>query len=310
MIKENKEYDVIIIGAGPAGMSAAIYAARGNMSTLVLDGEGCGGQMNFTEAIENYPGYSSILGTELSREMFEHSVKFGAEYEESNVKEVCDEGLLKKVVCSRSEYLAKAVIIASGARHRALGVPGEKEFGGRGVSYCAICDGAFYEGKEVAVIGGGNSAVEEALFLTHFASKVTIIHRRGELRAEKVLQARALKNEKINIIWNSVVKEIYGSKFVEGLYVENTETKEQTQIPVNGAFIYVGMDPSSAFVKNLGITDESGYIVTDEKMRTKKEGVFAAGDVRQKVLRQVVTAANDGCIAAQEAQHYIEQMND
>lgn len=304
------EYDVIIIGAGPAGMSAAIYAARGNRSVLVLDGEGCGGQMSFTETIENYPGYSSILGSELSRQMFEQSVKFGSEYEECSVKELHDGEALKRVVCARREYGAKAVIIASGARHRALGIPGEKEFGGRGVSYCAVCDGAFYDGREVVVVGGGNSAIEEAIFLTRFAARVTIIHRRDEFRADKILQSRVRKNEKINVIWNSVVKEICGSRTVESLRIENTVTGEQSLIGANGVFIYVGMEPSSAFVKNLDITDEAGYIVTDDRMRTKLEGVFAAGDVRQKILRQVVTAANDGCIAAQEAQRYIESMDD
>ncbi|CAM5797025.1 MULTISPECIES: thioredoxin-disulfide reductase [Brevibacillus] len=309
-MSDQKIYDVIIAGAGPAGMTAAVYTSRANMSTLMLERGIPGGQMANTEEIENYPGFGSILGPDLSTKMFEHAQKFGAEYAYGEIKEVKDEEPYKRVITSDKEYLAKSVIIATGAEHRLLGVPGEKELSGRGVSYCAVCDGAFFRGKELVVVGGGDSAVEEAVFLTRFASKVTIIHRRDQFRAQKILQKRAFDNEKIEVIWDTVVKEIRGDGKVQSVLLENLKTGEEREFPTDGAFIYVGMDPLTESVRNLGITNEAGYVLTDERMHTKVKGVFAAGDVREKMLRQVVTATGDGSIAAQSAQHYVEELNE
>lgn len=309
-MSEQKVYDVIIVGAGPAGMTAAVYTSRANMSTLMIERGIPGGQMANTEEIENYPGFASILGPDLSTKMFEHAQNFGAEYAYGDIKEVRDGHPYKTVVAGDKEYLGKSVIIASGAEHRLLGVPGEKELSGRGVSYCAVCDGAFFRNKELVVIGGGDSAVEEAVFLTRFATKVTIIHRRDSFRAQKILQKRAMENEKIEIIWNSVVKEIRGENVVNSVLIQDTVTGEEREYPTNGAFIYVGMDPLSSSVTGLGITNEAGYILTDEKMKTVVPGIFAAGDVREKMLRQVVTATGDGSIAAQSAQHYVENLNE
>jgi len=310
MSEQPKVYDVIIAGAGPAGMTAAVYTSRANMSTLMLERGIPGGQMANTEEIENYPGFGHILGPDLSQKMFEHAQKFGAEYAYGEIKEIRDGDIYKTVICGDKEYRAKSVIVATGAEHRLLGAPGEKELSGRGVSYCAVCDGAFFRGKELVVVGGGDSAVEEAVFLTRFATKVTIVHRRNEFRAQKILQKRAFENEKIDVIWNTVVKEIRGENVVQSVLLEDVNTGEQREFPTNGVFIYVGMDPLSSAVKGLGITNEAGYVLTDEKMHTKVHGIFAAGDVRDKMLRQVVTATGDGSIAAQAAQHYVESLNE
>ncbi|WCK54131.1 thioredoxin-disulfide reductase [Aneurinibacillus sp. Ricciae_BoGa-3] len=309
-MNEEKIYDVIIAGAGPAGMTAAVYTSRANMTTLMIERGIPGGQMANTEEIENYPGYESILGPDLSNKMFEHAKKFGAEYQYGDIKEVIDGDPYKIVKVGDKEFKAKSVIITTGAEHRELGVPGEKELSGRGVSYCAVCDGAFFRGKELVVVGGGDSAVEEGTFLTRFATKVTIIHRRNELRAQKILQKRAMENEKVDFIWNTTVKEIRGEGVVQSVLLQNTETGEETEFKADGAFIYVGMDPLSSCVKNLGITNEAGYIETDERMATRIPGIFAAGDVREKTLRQVVTATGDGADAALSAQHYVENLDE
>jgi thioredoxin reductase (NADPH) len=310
MMSEEKIYDVIIAGAGPAGMTAAVYTSRANMSTLMIERGIPGGQMANTEEIENYPGFETILGPELSTKMFEHAKKFGAEYQYGDIKEIIDGNPYKIVKVGDKEFKAKSVIITTGAEHRELGVPGEKEFSGRGVSYCAVCDGAFFRGKELVVVGGGDSAVEEGVFLTRFATKVTIIHRRDELRAQKILQKRAFENEKIDFIWDTEVKEIRGDGVVKSVLLYNRKTGEETEFKTDGVFIYVGMDPLSDAAKNLGITNEAGYIETDERMATRVPGIFAAGDVREKTLRQVVTATGDGADAALSAQHYVEELNE
>lgn len=307
---EQKVYDVVIAGAGPAGMTAAVYTARANMSTLMLERGMPGGQMANTEDIENYPGFESILGPDLSNKMFEHAKKFGAEYAYGDISEIIDGYPYKTVKAGNKEYLAKSVIIATGAEHRELGVPGEREFSGRGVSYCAVCDGAFFRGKELVVVGGGDSAVEEALFLTRFATKVTIVHRREQFRAQKIIQNRAFENPKIEVIWNTVVKEIKGETKVGSVLLEDVNTGEQRDFPCEGVFIYVGMDPLTKPFLEMGITNEEGYLLADEKMKTKLPGIFAAGDVREKLLRQVVTATGDGSIAAQSAQHYVEDLEE
>ncbi|MBY0086936.1 MULTISPECIES: thioredoxin-disulfide reductase [Brevibacillus] len=309
-MSDQKIYDVIIAGAGPAGMTAAVYTSRANMSTLMLERGIPGGQMANTEDIENYPGFTSILGPDLSTKMFEHAQQFGAEYAYGEIKEIRDEEPYKRVITGDKEYLTKSVIVATGAEHRLLGVQGEKELSGRGVSYCAVCDGAFFRNKELVVVGGGDSAVEEAVFLTRFASKVTIVHRRDQFRAQKILQKRAFDNEKIEVIWDTELKEIRGEGKVQAVLLQNTKTGEEREYPADGVFIYVGMDPLTASVRPLGITNDAGYVLTDEKMNTKVKGIFAAGDVREKMLRQVVTATGDGSIAAQSAQHYVEELNE
>lgn len=310
-VSQEKVYDVIIIGAGPAGMTAAVYASRANLSTLMLERGVPGGQMVNTEEVENYPGYDHILGPELASKMFEHAKKFGAEYAYGDVKEVIDGEAYKTVVTSNQQYKARAVIIATGAEYKKLGVPGEKELGGRGVSYCAVCDGAFFKGKELVVVGGGDSAVEEGVYLTRFASKVTIVHRRDQLRAQKILQQRAFTNEKIDFIWNHTVKQINEKDGrVGSVTLVHTQTGEEREFPCDGVFIYIGMVPLTKPFASLGITNENGYIETNELMETKVPGIFAAGDVREKSLRQIVTATGDGSIAAQSAQHYVEELKE
>lgn len=310
-VSQEKIYDVIIIGAGPAGMTAAVYTSRANLSTLMLERGVPGGQMANTEEVENYPGYDHILGPELATKMFEHAKKFGAEYAYGDVKEIIDGEQYKTVVTSNQQYKARAIIIATGAEYKKLGVPGEKELGGRGVSYCAVCDGAFFKGKELVVVGGGDSAVEEGVYLTRFASKVTIVHRRDQLRAQKILQQRAFANEKIDFIWNHTVKQINEKDGrVGSVTLVHTQTGEEREFPCDGVFIYIGMVPLTKPFVSLGITNENGYIETNELMETKVAGIFAAGDVREKSLRQIVTATGDGSIAAQSAQHYVEELKE
>lgn len=308
---EEKIYDVIIIGAGPAGMTAAVYTSRANLSTLMIERGIPGGQMANTEEVENYPGFETILGPELSTKMFEHAKKFGAEYAYGDVAEIIDGTEYKTVKVSGKEYKALAVIISSGAEYKKMGIPGETELGGRGVSYCAVCDGAFFKGKNLVVVGGGDSAVEEGAFLTKFAEKVTIVHRRDELRAQKILQDRAFANEKIDFIWNTTLKEIHGKDGKVGsVTLVSTVDGSEREFETDGVFVYVGMLPLTKPFNNLGILNENGYIVTNEKMETSIPGIFGAGDVREKMLRQIVTATGDGSIAAQSAQHYIENLKD
>ncbi|MFS9320639.1 thioredoxin-disulfide reductase [Streptococcus infantis] len=302
-------YDTIIIGAGPAGMTAALYAARSNLKVALIEGGLPGGQMNNTSDIENYPGYANISGPELAEKMFEPLENLGVEHLYGFVENVEDHGELKKVVTDDQVYETRTVIVATGSKHRLLDVPGEEELNSRGVSYCAVCDGAFFRDQDLLVVGGGDSAVEEAIFLTRFAKSVTIIHRRDELRAQKVLQDRAFANEKINFIWDSVVKEIKGENRVESVAIENVKTGQVTEQAFGGVFIYVGLDPVSDFVQELQIRDQAGWIVTDDHMKTSVAGVFAVGDVRQKDLRQVTTAVGDGAIAGQEAYKYIIEHN-
>ncbi|CAN2248202.1 thioredoxin-disulfide reductase [Bacillus vallismortis] len=310
-MSEEKVYDVIIIGAGPAGMTAAVYTSRANLSTLMIERGIPGGQMANTEDVENYPGFESILGPELSNKMFEHAKKFGAEYAYGDIKEVVDGKEYKVVKAGSKEYKARAVIIAAGAEYKKIGVPGEKELGGRGVSYCAVCDGAFFKGKELVVVGGGDSAVEEGVYLTRFASKVTIVHRRDKLRAQSILQARAFDNEKVDFLWNKTVKEIHEENGKVGsVTLVDTVNGEESEFKTDGVFIYIGMLPLSKPFENLGITNEEGYIETNDRMETKVEGIFAAGDIREKSLRQIVTATGDGSIAAQSVQHYVEELQE
>lgn len=308
-MSEDKIYDVIIIGAGPAGMTAAVYTSRANLSTLMIERGVPGGQMMNTEEVENYPGYDSILGPDLSTKMFEHAKKFGAEYAYGDIKEIIDGKEFKVVKAGSKEYKARAIIITTGAEYKKLGVPGENELGGRGVSYCAVCDGAFFKNKQLVVVGGGDSAVEEGVYLTRFAEKVTIVHRRDQLRAQKILQDRAFANEKVDFIWNHTVKAINEKDGKVGsVTLVSTVDGTEKEFACDGVFIYIGMIPLTKPFENLGITNEAGYIETNELMETKVPGIFAAGDVREKQLRQIVTATGDGSIAAQSAQHYIEEL--
>jgi len=306
---EEKIYDVVIIGAGPAGMTAAVYTSRGNLSTLMIERGIPGGQMANTEEVENYPGFEHILGPELSTKMFDHAKKFGAEYAYGDVKEIIDGEAFKIIKAGGKEYKARAIIITTGAEYRKMGIPGESDLTGRGVSYCAVCDGAFFRKKELVVIGGGDSAVEEGTYLTRFADKVTIVHRRGELRAQKILQDRAFANEKIEFIWNSTVKQVNDKDGKVGsVTLVSTIDGSEKDFETNGVFVYIGMDPLTAPFEKLGILDKNGYVETNEIMETSVPGIYAAGDVREKLLRQVVTATGDGSIAAQAVQKYIEEL--
>ncbi|RSI16131.1 Thioredoxin reductase [Streptococcus sanguinis] len=301
-------YDTIIIGAGPAGMTAALYAARSNLKVALLERGIPGGQMNNTADIENYPGYANISGPELAEKMFEPLENLGVEHLFGLVEKIEDRGNFKEIITEDERFEAKTVIIASGANHRHLGVPGEEGYNSRGVSYCAVCDGAFFRDEDLLVVGGGDSAVEEAIFLTRFAKSVTIVHRRDELRAQKVLQDRAFANEKIRFVWDSVVESIHGDeRKVTGVTFKNVKTGELSQAEFGGIFIYVGLDPVSEFAKDLGITDEAGWILTDHQMKTSVAGIYAVGDVRQKDLRQITTAVGDGAIASQEAYKYLTE---
>lgn len=304
-------YDVIIIGAGPAGMTAALYASRSNLSVLMIERGAPGGQMNNTAEVENYPGFDSIMGPELAYKMYENVEKFGTENAYGIVMDIKDQGPYKEVICDDKTYQAKTVIIATGCEHRKLGVKGEEEFAGRGVSYCAVCDGAFFRNKKLLVIGGGDSAVEEAIYLTQFASEVVIVHRRDELRAQKIIQDRAFANEKISFEWNTVLEEIVGNDMVvTGGRLRNILTDEVKEIEADGVFIYVGLDPLTEPFKKSGLTNAEGWIETDQDMKTSMPGVFAIGDVREKTLRQITTAVGEGGIAGQQVYKYIEDMTE
>ena len=301
-------YDTMIIGAGPAGMTAALYAARSNLKVALLERGIYGGQMNNTAEIENYPGYARISGPELAEKMFEPLENLGVEHLFGQVEKIEDHGDFKKIITEDEVFETKTVILAPGANHRHLGVPGEEEYNSRGVSYCAVCDGAFFGDEDLLVVGGGDSAVEEALFVTRFAKSVTIVHRRDQLRAQQLLQERAFANEKISFIWDSVVKEIKGDdRRVTSVVFENVKTGQISESDFGGVFIYVGLDPVSDFVKDLGICDEAGWIVTDQHMKTAIDGIYAIGDVRQKDLRQITTAVGDGAVAGQEVYKYITE---
>lgn len=300
-------YDTLIIGAGPAGMTAALYAARSNLKVALLEAGIPGGQMNNTSDIENYPGYANISGPELAEKMFEPLEALGVEHLFGRAENIVDQGSYKDIMTDDGLLQAKTVIIATGSKHRLLGVPGEEELNSRGVSYCAVCDGAFFRDEDLMVVGGGDSAVEEAIFLTQFAKSVTIVHRRDALRAQKVLQDRAFANEKIHFAWNTVVEEIKGENRVTSLVLKDVQTGEVREQAAGGVFIYVGLDPVSDFAKDLSILDDQGWVITDDHMKTSVPGVFAVGDVRQKDLRQVTTAVGDGAVAGQEAYKYITE---
>ena len=305
------EFDTVILGGGPAGLSAGIYASRGAISTAIVDINMFGGQPSNYLELENYPGFSVVGGYDLMEKFEEHADKFGVQkFPMQEIEKIDLKSNPKIILTKDTEFRAKSVIIATGAQPMKLGVPGEKEFVGRGVSYCAVCDGAFYREKTVAVVGGGNAAVEEAMYLTKFADKVYVIHRRDELRADKIVQERAFKNEKIEFIWDSVVKEILGEDLVHTAVLENVKTKEIKKLPVDGVFPYIGITPNVENISGQLEQDAGGFIMTDETMKTSVDGVYAVGDVRHTPLRQVITAASDGAIGAVYAVKYIETHKD
>lgn len=306
-----KQYDVVIIGAGPGGMTAALYASRANLSVAMIDRGIYGGQMNNTAAIENYPGFKSIMGPDLAQNMYDSSINFGAEYVYGTVDSVEDHGDYKLIKTDEEELQAKVVIIATGSEYKKLGIPGEHEYGGKGVSYCAVCDGAFFKNKDVVVVGGGDSAIEEASYLSGIVNHVTVIHRRDQLRAQKIIQDRAFANDKIDFVWNSNVTEVLGDdNKVIGVKVVNNQTNEESVVDTSGVFIYVGLLPMTDAFKNLKITDKDGWIKTNDQMETAIPGIYAIGDVRQKDLRQIATAVGEGGIAGQQAFKYVESLGD
>ncbi len=300
-------YDLIIIGGGPAGLTAYLYAARARLKTLLLEKLSPGGQVLTIDFIENYPGFpDGIRGWELIEKFVAQVEKLGLERLNAEVISLTLADNWKVITLVNGQSLkTKAVIVATGASPRRLGIPGEQELVGKGVSYCATCDGPFFTDQVVAVVGGGNTAVQEAIFLTKFAKKVYLIHRRDQLRAQKILQERALANEKIEFIWNTVVREVIGKDYVEAVRLFNRVTEEERLLPVDGLFIFVGLTPQTSFLEGLLELDERGFIVTDAEMRTNVPGIFAAGDVRSKACRQIITAAGDGAVAAYMAEHYI-----
>jgi len=312
----NKIFETIIIGGGPAGLTAGLYLSRSRVNTLLFEKGLPGGQANLTEMIENYPGFpEGILGPELMQSFEKQAKKFGLIIQNKTVEEISynepgDEKLFQ-VKADSEIYLCKTIIIASGAQASQLGVPGENEFRGRGVSYCATCDGAFFREKEIIVVGGGDTAIEESLFLTKFASKVHVVHRRGELRATKILQERAFKNPKIDFIWHSVITEIKGKEQVESVQIKNVTNNQITDFPCQGVFIFTGYSPThpSLGIFHDKLVNKRGYILTDECMMTSVDGIFACGDVRAKDLRQVVTACGEGANAAYFAEKYMEYLS-
>jgi thioredoxin reductase (NADPH) len=303
------DYDLVIIGAGPAGLTAGIYAARARMNVLLLEKAAPGGQILITDWIENYPGFpEGISGYDLSEKMKIQAESLGLKIESAEVHSLNLSGKAKEIILKDRALTTKSLIIASGASPRKLGI-GEEKFFGKGVSFCATCDGPFFKEKTVVAVGGGDTAVQESIFLTKFAKKVYLVHRRNELRAAKILQERALKNEKIEFVWDSVVTGVEGFFGVAGVKVKNLKTNEETTISANGCFIWVGILPNASFLNDSVKTDEFGFILADAKMQTSVPGVFAAGDVRDTPLRQIATAVGDAAIAAISAEHYIENLS-
>jgi thioredoxin reductase (NADPH) len=302
-------HDVVIIGGGPAGLTAGLYTSRAKLKTLLIERGLIGGQVTITEFIENYPGFEEgITGAELSMKMEKQARRFGLEITQGSVQKTSLQHKTKKILLEDGQELeAKSVIIATGAHPKLLNIEGENTYRGKGVSYCATCDGAFFKGENIAVVGGGDSAVQEGVFLTKFAKKVYIIHRRDQLRAEKILQERALSNQKIQFIWDTVVKKIEGDDSVRSLRLKNVKTGENSVLEVQGLFIYIGYNPNTEFLGNDIKFDTENFIITDEKMATSISGVYAAGDIRSNSLRQISTAVGDGAVAAVEAEKYIEE---
>jgi thioredoxin reductase (NADPH) len=303
-----KKYDVVIIGGGPAGLSAGIYAARGRQSTLLIEKGAVGGQIINAELVENYPGFADgISGIDLTQTMHRQATKFGLETLYAEVTAIEVNGKQKTVKTSDGDFIAGAIIITGGAERQKLGVPGEGQYTGKGVSYCATCDGAFFRNKKVVVVGGGNVAVTEALELTRFASKVTVIHRRNELRATKIVQEKAFANPKIEFLWDSAVEAITGNDFVKKITVANLKTGKKSVMDVDGVFVSVGSQPATGYLKGILTLDVNGAIIVNDRLETSVPGIFAAGDIRSGSIRQVVPAAGDGAVAAINAGKHISE---
>lgn len=299
-------YDVIIIGSGPAGLAAAIYGKRARLRTLVIEKQPMsGGQILNTYEVDNYPGLPGIGGFELGQKFREHAEKMETEFVTAEVTGIAEKKEIKRVLTDKGEYETKTIILATGANHRKLGVPGEEELCGMGVSYCATCDGAFFRGRAVAVVGGGDVALEDALFLARACKKVYLIHRRNEFRGAKVLQEQVAQAENIEVIWDTVVEEIKGDGQVQALALFDKKKEEKSELPVDGVFIAVGIEPNTAQIEDAVELDEGGYIIAGENTKTSVPGIFAAGDVRTKPLRQVVTAVADGANAITAVENYL-----
>ena len=304
---EKKIHDVMIIGGGGAGLTAALYAARANLSTILFEKLVSGGQIASTDLVENYPGFEEgIQGPEIAQKMEAQAMRYGTQITYEEIKNISRKDDIFEAGSAEADYAARTVILAMGAAYRMLGIPNEKEFTGKGVSYCATCDGAFFKGKKVVVVGGGDSALQEGLFLTRFVEQVTIIHRRDALRASPILQERAKMNSKISFIWDTVVDKIEGAKKVASVLLRNVKTQEIQKYATDGVFIFIGHDPNSGLAKGFVALNKKGYIVTDPSLVTSVPGIFAAGEVRQGAVRQLVAACGEGCAAALAAQAYLD----
>ena len=304
----DKSCDIIIIGGGPAGLTAGIYAARARLDTLLIEKLMVGGQIATADIVENFPGFpKGINGLELTQLMHEQATGFGLKTIMAEVTSLELAGVFKTVRTTEGDFTTRAVIVAGGSVRSKLGVPGEEEYAGRGVSYCATCDGAFFREKIVAVVGGGNVAASEAIHLTHFASKVIVIHRRNQLRADRILQEKILTDPKIDVRWDSVVMEIKGNNFVNALRLKNVKTNQESILPIDGAFISVGLNPETDYLKGVLLLDDAGYIITTERMETEVPGIFAAGDIRKDAGRQAICAAGDGATAAIYAEKFLRE---
>ena len=301
------DYDVIVVGGGPAGLTAALYAGRARLKTLLVESYSVPGQAVITDYVENYPGFpDGINGFDLIGKFKKQAEKFGVEFKIGDVKDIKKTGNGWEIKAEGKVYMALSLIIASGARPKRLGIEGEERLQGRGISYCATCDGALYKDKDAVLVGGGDTAIQEALFLTRFVKKLSVVHRRDRLRATKILQERALADKKIEFIWESKAIEILGKDKVGGVRVKNIKTGKETEISCEGVFIFVGYSPNTDFLKGVLKLDKEGYILTDQDMKTSKKGIFACGDSRKKLLRQVVTACGDGATAAFSAEQYVD----
>ena len=309
---EEKKFDIVIVGGGPGGLTAGLYGSRANLKTVMIEKYLPGGQIANTEEVEDYPGFEKISGADLAMKMTEHAKKFGLEIVSDEVIEIRSEGEYRKVAVGAGgdTYVGKAMIVCTGGSPVLLNVSGEKELTGKGVSYCAICDGAFFKDQIIAVVGGGDAAVEEAIFLTKFGSKVILIHRRDKLRAQKIIQERAFKNEKLEIIWDSIVEKVNGDTRVESLSLKNVKTSEISTLDVGAIFVFIGFHPNTDIMHDELKKTDSGYLITNEKMETSIPGIYACGDVRDQLVRQITNAVGDGTTAVMAAVYRIEEMED
>ncbi len=303
----NEIYDVIIIGSGPAGLTAALYTSRAKLKTLVVGGVSVTSQILMTSDIENYPGISSISGYNIINALKEQVNLFGVQFEAVDIESVEEKDDLWKLNCSKGEFLTCSVVMATGAASKKMNIPGEKEFAGKGVSYCATCDGAFFKDKEIVIVGGGNTAVEEGIFLTRFVKKVTLVQIENELTAERIIQERAFANVKMNFVYNSSVIEIFGENTVKGVKIKNNKTGEVSDFSCEGVFVFIGYLPNTGLVKDFVEIDSYNYIITDSLMNTSKSGIFACGDCRNGEFKQIVTACGDGAVAASSVQKYLNE---